>query len=1029
MRVRRLMLAVVSAACLVSVGSAAPAVFSAAQPGDTNGSGVIAAPASAPRPGTLSASDKSGMRHLSMSPPSQNSGPAYAPHAVLVQLAHDTIADRERIKRTVHGSRVEAVVDGVVKITVAGPAAEAVKTLQGDPAVALATLDRVRHKDSTPNDPFYGTDQKYLATVRMPQAWDLQRSGAGAIVAVVDTGVDATHPDLTGKVVAGYNAVTDTSATTDYDGHGTMVAGIIAANTNNSKGVAGVTWNGRIMPITVYDRGSDSAYDSDIARGIDWAVAHGAKIVNLSLSGPDDDPVLHTAIQKAVATGVLVFASAGNTGANDIRYPAWYPEVVTVGATDATGALTHFSSWGEHVDVAAPGFAIATTYSRYATCGWSCTYVIGDGTSFSTPMVAGVAALLKTKTPSLTAAQIVARLKSTARDAGPRGIDPYYGSGVVDAYRALGGPATADFPLRAGGSGEPNDVPARATPLGATATGTIAIEGDVDWYRFTLTQPTNVWIRVHPAGYGPDRPFNFDPVIGLYDPRLGLIAQADTPNSPGAPEIVSADVGKGTFYLKVRSANGSADPRTYDIIFDKKAGPPFMDPVMQDIGSWPRMVAIGDVTGDGRNDVVADTDYYFDPDNDYKVFVWAQQPDGTLAPPVRYSLPPSTGAGPLVLADLNHDGRTDVADGVHVFYQNTAGTLDPVTALSDPLGASYAAGGDFNGDGRTDLAVSGNGGLIVLTQKLDGTFDHTTTPALGGQIRTGDVDGDGRDEILMRLTVYDLADGVWHPTTLTAPDVTGNLNALALGDISGDGKLDAAFCGDPTNVLDVLVGHGDGTFATARGYDLAGRCSALTVADWNGDGRNDVIFGGGVLPQQSDGTLGANIAGLGTPEKSTAVAASGSIVGAGITAGDIDGDHLADMVAADQNGILFFYNINTAVNRPREWVKSTSVAANATSVPRTLAPLTITMNRPLDPATVNGQTVRLVDGRSGTTISAVVRYSSTTKTITVQRFASLGGRQKKLFLADHGVRYRLYLGGIKDTSGDLFDGYWFNFVG
>lgn len=176
---------------------------------------------------------------------------------------------------------------------------------------------------------------------------------------------------------------------------------------------------------------SRSSYDFDIAEGVTWAANHGAKIINLSLGGPNDGPVLHDAVTYATGKGSVVVVAAGNKGDNRPQYPAAYPEVLAVGATDAAGNLTDFSSWGDWIDVAAAGYRIFST-DRGGT------YAVGYGTSFSAPIASGVAALVRTLYPTLTPAQVISRMKTTARDAGPRGIDPYYGCGVLDAFHAAG---------------------------------------------------------------------------------------------------------------------------------------------------------------------------------------------------------------------------------------------------------------------------------------------------------------------------------------------------------------------------------------------------------------------------------------------------------------------------------------------------------------------------------------------------------------------------------------------------------------
>jgi type VII secretion-associated serine protease mycosin len=493
--------------------------------------------------------------------------PAHDPHTVLVRFrpgASKAAKDKALAGMRAQGAAAE-LPGGFVKVQTDEAAAAVAKRLAKDPAVAKVSLNYARRVAAVPNDTYYAGSQRYLTTLRLPQAWDVIKDASSQIIAVVDTGVDTGHPDLTGRTVAGYSAVSPGQAPTDYDprtyehgGHGTMVAGIAAANTGNAAGVAGAAWNGRIMPIKVFDT-EGNAYDDVIAAGIKWAVDRNAKVVNLSLGGPGSTAVLQEAIQYAVGKGAVVVAAAGNSGLGEAMYPAAYPEVVAVGATDLNPEITDFSTWGDWMDVAAPGFAITSTYPRVAG-----NYATGDGTSFAAPLVSGVAALMRAKYPTLTAAQAADRLRSTARDAGPRGIDPYYGHGVVDAFAAVGGAATTDFPQRAAGAGEPNDMPPLALDLGASLGGTISREADVDWFTFNVTATRTVRITVRPPAFNAAEAQNFDPVVGVYDAELRRLTEVDA-GYPGDPEVVSIVLGAGRHYVRVRSYNAGVDTRSYTI--------------------------------------------------------------------------------------------------------------------------------------------------------------------------------------------------------------------------------------------------------------------------------------------------------------------------------------------------------------------------------------------------------------------------------------------------------------------------------
>jgi serine protease len=495
---------------------------------------------------------------------------SYDPRAVLIKF-RGTASKAARQKALANAARsVTAlpVTTSYVRVTGDATAPELLRRLKAEPAVELAQLDYHRKLTATPNDELYGRGyQNYLKTVRLPEAWNVSKSGGTQTIAILDTGIDPGHPDLVSRIVGSYNAVSPGTTVNDVIGHGTFVAGVAAATTNNSSGVAGAAWTARLLPVKVFDDNSDTT-DSIIARGVDWAATHGARIINLSLGGPDDGVVLHDAIKRATAKGVLVVAAAGNEFNSVPQYPAAYPEVLAVGATDWSGSLVHFSSYGDWVDVVAPGWNIASTYPRVLTWSRYLPYLVGwSGTSFSAPMTAGVAALVRNKFPTLTPAQTIARIRTTARDAGPRGLDPYYGAGLLDAYSALGGRWAAELPMGSLAAPEPNNVPARATAMAHTSiTGAISVEGDVDWYSASSATARKVVVTLTPPPYGDvDRAQGLDPVLDVYNGNLQLLGHAASTPGAGATEIVYATLPAGKSYIAVRNYNGSRDSRTYTL--------------------------------------------------------------------------------------------------------------------------------------------------------------------------------------------------------------------------------------------------------------------------------------------------------------------------------------------------------------------------------------------------------------------------------------------------------------------------------
>ncbi len=274
--------------------------------------------------------------------------------------------------------------------------------------------------------------QWYLKALKVAEAQRITK-GAGVVVAVLDTGVEAGHPDLKGAVLPGINTVREgAKGNADTEGHGTGMAGIIAARgRGGERGLIGIAPAARILPIRPAD---DPIFAAD---GLRYAAANGAKVINMSFGVGSSDR-LREAVQVALAADMVLVASAGNTGDtdNNVDYPGGYPQVLTVGATDRTGKIAKFSQHGPQVDIVAPGTDIYTA-------GLGGAYREGFGTSNAAAVVSGAAALIRAEYPDLTAAQVVERLTSTAVDRGDPGRDDYYGYGELDLIAALTAPAPA----------------------------------------------------------------------------------------------------------------------------------------------------------------------------------------------------------------------------------------------------------------------------------------------------------------------------------------------------------------------------------------------------------------------------------------------------------------------------------------------------------------------------------------------------------------------------------------------------------
>jgi len=344
-------------------------------------------------------------------------------------LAIDGVAAVRRSHSNSHRSVV------VAKDGRAGDVAAALRT---DPRVASVVPDAVASvadwpADEPPDDTLYATYQHDMPLIGMPGAWQLTTGSTSVIVAILDTGYEGTHPDLAAiPIVSPYNARTGTHNVIDGYGHGTHVAGTIAAQTNNATGVAGIAPGITIMPVKVMDS-NGYGYWSDFLEGVDWARTHGASVVNLSLGGTltaSQAAAFQPTFDAAYEAGVLVVAAAGNNNRDEPFYPASFDHVVSVAATNSSDAKASFSNFGPAVDVAAPGVNIESTYINAS-------YRQMSGTSMATPHVVGLAALIRSYHPTYTVDEVETAIEITALDLGTPGRDDIFGNGRIQVDQAV----------------------------------------------------------------------------------------------------------------------------------------------------------------------------------------------------------------------------------------------------------------------------------------------------------------------------------------------------------------------------------------------------------------------------------------------------------------------------------------------------------------------------------------------------------------------------------------------------------------
>ena len=385
----------------------------------------------------------------------------HVPNQLLVKVADGASAaalGSATANITASGARVLRTVPALGLMVVESPEdaglAQTAGAMASQPGIEWAEPNYIIALDLIPNDPGYLAQQSaYLQRMEMPAAWDYTTGSPDVIIAIVDTGVDLTHEDLQSGIwtnpgeipgngidddgngfiddAHGWNFAQNSNNPNDDYGHGTHVAGIAAARTNNGKGMAGVAGGATIMPVKIFPPPPNviGTYE-DLIRGIIYATDNGARVINLSLGATSYSRGEEAAVDYAWSHGVVVVAAAGNSGRENYHYPAAHPHVIAVAATDASDQLAGFSTWGDFVGVAAPGSGVWSTYR-----GNSYTWM--SGTSMATPHVSGLAALILSLNPGLSPADVRALIENNADDLGTVGWDPHYGYGRINARRAL----------------------------------------------------------------------------------------------------------------------------------------------------------------------------------------------------------------------------------------------------------------------------------------------------------------------------------------------------------------------------------------------------------------------------------------------------------------------------------------------------------------------------------------------------------------------------------------------------------------
>lgn len=624
----------------------------------------------------------------------------------LIVKFKDAISDAEKSairrefssKKGIEVQMVANIAPQTYVIDISGVASlqEAARLFQDDARIEYAEPDFIVEEFEIPNDPSF--DSQYgLNRIAAPSAWNITRSSSGVKVAVLDSGIFTSHLDLTGKVINRVN-FSASSTTDDLRGHGTHVAGIVAANTNNGQGVAGTAYYARLQSVKVLDDTGKGSY-SGIAQGIRWAADNGADVINMSLGGPGScTALLQDAINYAGARNVVIVAAAGNTGSTALQIPASCSNVISVASTDQSDAKSSFSTYGTWVTVAAPGTNIASTYNNGG-------YVYLSGTSMATPYVSGIAAMLRSQPRCKSSAAIYNRITQSADQIG--GTGSYWQYGRVNALRAVQGCLSPDIDFDGDNKTDlavwhQNSgtwyIVSSSTSAGSNLQwglgGDVPLDGDFDgdgktdmivWrpstgYWFIVQSSTNT-VFTREWGTNGDKP-----LVGDYD-------------GDGKTDLAVWRPSSGYWYIR-RSSNDTVSTAAWGLN-----------------GDVPRA---GDYDGDGKTDRAL-----WRPSN--ATWYIARSSNNTA-----FTVQWGTGGDLPLAGDYDGDSKTDVA----VWRPSTGNWFIVPSASNSVLNVAWGDGsdvpisGDYDGDGKTDIAVwRPSDGYWYVRQSSNGA---TYAPQWGG---------------------------------------------------------------------------------------------------------------------------------------------------------------------------------------------------------------------------------------------------------------------------------------------------------
>ena len=680
-------------------------------------------------------------------------------------------------------------------VTFGGDRGKAARALAAVGQETTIAPDYLRTTADTPNDTGFAT-QWNLGTfagsngVNAEAAWTGTHGSASVTVAVLDSGADVAHPELAGKLVDPRNVTNNTTNVTDTVGHGTAVAGLITGLTNNASSLASLGWDTMVMPVKV-ENSVGEITDSAIIAGIDWALDHGAEVVNLSLGGGCNSAPFADAIESAQTRGALVVAAAGNsfTAGNPVIFPAAEPGVLGVGATGRNGVRAPYSQTGNFVDIAAPGGTGDSAANNIPLLAPGGTTTTNAGTSFSSPTVAAAAALVLAENPLLSPSEAGEVLTRTAHDLGTAGYDTSYGAGILDAGAAVDaalvtaprqGTYVPIAPQRILDTRDASSGDFR-TPLGSASTFQVQVAGEgtvpasgmlAVVMNVTVTQPTATgFLTLSPTGLtkGTVSNLNFTAgktVANLVVVKVGVDGKVNLYNHSGFTHVLADVVGwfsDGSTAVLGARFNPMTPARVHD------TRDPAFNPGVQPVGQLGtinvQVTGQGGVPPAGQVSAVVLNVTADQPTN--TGFLTLHASDVARGPTSNLNFTPGQTVPNLAVVEVSADGRV----AVYNHLGQTHVILDVVGWFGVP-GGGPATGKRFRSLPPTRIYDSRNTGGPVGNN----TSRAVTVTGVGGVPAVSEVEG-----VVLNVTVDQPSAGGYltlYPDLTTQPPVS-NLNFLA----------------------------------------------------------------------------------------------------------------------------------------------------------------------------------------------------------------------------------------------------------